>query len=255
MTPALVMRALGFLTRLPVPARFFEAGGDGLSDDAGAFALAGTLIALPGAVLVLIGAIAGAPPLVTATITVFATVVLTGALHEDGLADTADGFGGGAAPERRLEIMRDSAIGTYGVLAVVGSVLLQVTALAALADTGAMQAALAFIAAHTASRAAMVWHWSKTPPARSDGVAAGSGQPGTKAVKAVLVSAGIVLALAAILATGLVVTVLAAIAVSAATAGFSRLSDRLIGGHTGDTIGANEQIARAVMLAGLAMAG
>jgi adenosylcobinamide-GDP ribazoletransferase len=73
-------------------------------------------------------------------------------------------------------------------------------------------------------------------------------------VNAVLVGAGIVLALAAILATGVVVTALAAVAVSAATAGFSRLSGRLIGGHTGDTIGATEQIARSVMLVGLAMA-
>lgn len=255
MTPASVMRALGFLTRVPVPARFFEAGDDALSDDAGSFALAGALIALPGAVLLLIGAIVGAPPLVTATIAVLATIVLTGALHEDGLADTADGFGGGATPERRMDIMRDSAIGTYGVLAVVGSVLFQVTALGALAGTGAMQAAFAFIAAHTASRAAMVWHWSKTPPARSDGVAAGSGQPETKAVNAALISAGLMLALAAILATGILVTALAALAVFAAASGLSRLSDRLIGGHTGDTIGATEQIARSMMLVGLAMAG
>lgn len=254
MTPASVIRALGFLTRLPVPARFFEAGDEALSDDAGAFALAGTLIALPGALLVLIGAVTGAPSLVTAIIVIVATIVLTGALHEDGLADTADGFGGGAAPERRLEIMRDSAIGTYGVLAVTGSILLQVTALAALAETSAVQAAFAFVAAHTGSRAAMVWHWSRTPPARSDGVAAGSGQPGTPAVKAVLISAGIVLALAAIAATGIVVTAIAAMAVYAATSGFSRLTGRLIGGHTGDTIGASEQIARSVMIVGLAMA-
>ncbi|CAJ1391121.1 MAG: adenosylcobinamide-GDP ribazoletransferase [Roseitalea sp.] len=254
MTPASVARALGFLTRLPVPARFFGAGQVALSDDAGSFALAGALIAVPGAVLLLIGAVFGAPPLMMAGIAVLATIALTGALHEDGLADTADGFGGGATGERRMDIMRDSAIGTYGVLAVIASVLLQVTALGALAETGVIQAAFAFVAAHTASRAAMVWHWSKTPPARTDGVAAASGQPPTTAVNAVLVGAGIVLALAAILATGVVVTALAAVAVSAATAGFSRLSGRLIGGHTGDTIGATEQIARSVMLVGLAMA-
>jgi len=253
MTPASVMRALGFMTRVPVPARFFEDGDNALSNDAGSFALAGALIALPGALLLLIGAIAGAPSLVTATLAVFATIVLTGALHEDGLADTADGFGGGASPERRLEIMRDSAIGTYGMLAIGGSVLFQVTALGSLADAGAMQAAFAFIVAHAASRAAMVWHWSKTTPARTDGVAAGSGQPDRQAVNAALISAGLVLALAAILATGIFVTALAAIAASAATIGFSRLSGRMIGGHTGDTIGATEQIARSVMLVGLAM--
>ncbi|MBO6636735.1 MAG: adenosylcobinamide-GDP ribazoletransferase [Roseitalea sp.] len=254
MTPASVMRALAFLTRLPVPARFFDRSGHAVSDDAGSFALTGALIAIPGTLVLVLAIIVGAPPPVTATIVVIATVILTGALHEDGLADMADGFGGGANKERRLEIMRDSAIGTYGVLAVAGSMLLQVTALAALCDAGALQGSGALIAAHAASRAAMVWHWSNLPPARADGVAARSGQPTGQAVNVAFVTSAAILTIVAIISLGVVTTIVALLVTMAATMGVSWLARRMIDGHTGDTIGATEQIARAMMLAGLAMA-
>jgi adenosylcobinamide-GDP ribazoletransferase len=98
-----------------------------------AFPLAGLVVGLiVGAILVL-AAWLGAPPSVAALIAVGAGLGLTGALHEDGLADVADGFGGGATRERKLEIMRDSRIGTYGVLALILAVALKATVLATLA--------------------------------------------------------------------------------------------------------------------------
>ena len=91
------------------------------------------------------------PPLPAAALAVAATVAVTGALHEDGLADVADGFGGGATRERKLEIMRDSRIGTYGVCALMLSFMLRVSALTNLGDPALVTAVL--VAAHAAARA------------------------------------------------------------------------------------------------------
>ncbi len=82
------------------------------------------------------------PPLPAAALAVAATAAVTGALHEDGLADVADGFGGGATRERKLDIMRDSRIGTYGVCALMLSFMLRVGALASLGDPASVAAAL-----------------------------------------------------------------------------------------------------------------
>src|SRR5699024_2001286 len=123
-----VTASLRFLTRLPIP----SASGDiRLADAMAAFPLAGAIVgALTGLVAALLGA-AGIAPLIGASLTLAAALCLTGGLHEDGLADTADGFGGGGTRERRLEIMRDSRIGTYGTLALVVSCTAKIAAIAA----------------------------------------------------------------------------------------------------------------------------
>src|SRR5208282_733244 len=95
--------------------------------------------------------------------------------HEDGLADTADGFGGGKTREQKLDIMRDSRIGTYGVCALALSILLRASALASLADPALV--AWALIAAHAAARAAMPLLMFSVPPARSDGLSFDVGRP------------------------------------------------------------------------------
>src|SRR5207244_6537261 len=102
-------------------------------------------------------------------------IALTGALHEDGLADTADGFFGGHDRAARLAIMRDSRQGTFGVLAVVLSVLLRAAALAEIGDV--IHVALALIAAHAASRGALPAVMWRLPPARADGLGAAAGTP------------------------------------------------------------------------------
>lgn len=252
--PDAVMRALGFLSRLPVPARFFNEPDKAPADDAAAYPLAGVVIALPGAlVLLLVGALAD--PLLAAALAVLTTIALTGALHEDGLADAADGFGGGASAERRLAIMKDSAIGAYGVIAIAGSLLLRIIALAAIAQAASpLAAALTFIAAHGVARAAMVWHWTRLAGARPGGTADAAGQPTPDVMSAALLAGGAVFLLAAVLPAGLGAAAVAGLLLLASTAGFARLCRRMIGGHTGDTIGASEQIAEAAMLIGLAMA-
>lgn len=254
-TPAGIMRALAFLSRLPVPDRFFDgAGHRRVCEDAAAFPLAGILIALPGALLVVGLAAIGAPSTLSAALAVAATILVTGALHEDGLADTADGFGGGTETEDRLRIMKDSHIGAYGVIALIGSIGLRVLALAAITAThSAWVAAIVFVAALCAARAGLIWFWAALPPARPGGVAAHAGQPDEDAARIALVLGGAVFLAATLPAAGVLPGGLSLALAVATTLAFARLCRHMIGGQTGDTIGACEQIVQTTLLCGLAM--
>ncbi|MGH7003553.1 MAG: adenosylcobinamide-GDP ribazoletransferase, partial [Alphaproteobacteria bacterium] len=173
-----MMRALAFLSRLPVPQRWFDGYTGALAGTVRGFPLAGMIIALPAALVLLIAFLLDLPELVAALLAVMALVVTTGALHEDGLADVADGFYGGSSPERRLEIMKDSAIGAYGMLALVFSVLLRTALLAEILDALAiLPALLVVIGTEAVSRAVLVKFWQTLPSARMHGVAGQAGTP------------------------------------------------------------------------------
>jgi len=150
--------ALRFSSRLPVPPLPGEADPHAMPDVqrmARALPVAGAIVgAIGGAVLA--GALAlGFGPWLSAALAVAALTLATGGFHEDGLADTADGFGGGATPERRLAIMRDSRIGSFGATALVLAFMLRIAALATIAARlDALGAAAALVHAATASRAA-----------------------------------------------------------------------------------------------------
>lgn len=249
-----VMRAVAFLSRIPVPDRFFVGPPRPLSALAAVFPLAGMLVTAPAAAFLLILSAAAADPLLAAFLALALQTVLTGVLHEDGLADSADGLFGGRNRERALEIMKDSRIGSYGAAALFLSFAIRAAALAALARHGsAALAPLALLAAAALSRAAMVRHWQRLPAARAEGVAAAAGAPSRDAALAALglavllsgalVAAGFGLAplLAALAATLLAIRVMA------------RLARAKIGGHTGDTIGATQQLAEIAVLAALAL--
>ena len=105
-----------------------------------------------------------------------ALVIATGALHEDGLADVADGFGGGATRARKLEIMRDSRIGAYGAIAIALALILRVGALTAALDGGFWRAASASMLVAALSRAAALTPLALLPPARADGAGAAAGR-------------------------------------------------------------------------------
>jgi adenosylcobinamide-GDP ribazoletransferase len=172
---------------------------------------------------------------------VVASLVVTGCLHEDGLADVADSFGA-STRERKLEIMRDSKIGTYGVCALFMSLLLRSAALASIADPALAVPAL--VAAHTAARASMPLFMRWVPPARDDGLSAGVGTPPrASAIIAVLIG---IVALGVGLGAAAGVCALALMA--AAFAALAWLSVRQIGGQTGDVLGALEQIGEIVIL-------
>jgi adenosylcobinamide-GDP ribazoletransferase len=190
------------------------------------------------------------PGFVPAVLAVAASALLTGALHEDGLADTADGFGGGRSREARLAVMKDSRLGTYGALALAFSVALRVAALALMTPSYAWAA---LIAAHASARAAATWAMTALPYA---------GDPAATRIsysEAALDRSGAMTALLITLAAllpalikapsslfaGLMLAALSALAVVA-------LARRLIGGYTGDVLGAVEQSAEVAFLLGLA---
>lgn len=246
-----------FYSRLPLPPLPGEADLHALPDFRlipRALPLAALVIALPAAAVLLGGGFAGINPYLAATLAITALVLTTGAFHEDGLADTADGLFGGATPERRLEIMKDSRVGSYGVMALGLALLLRVTALAAIVQTGgAWPGAAAVLAAAPWSRAVGVWLLATEKPARSSGASAAVGQPATAtAWIALLIS--LVLAAAATFAAGLPPAGLALglILASLAVSGLARLARRLIGGQTGDIVGAAQQVAEIALYCGFA---
>ncbi|GEP02498.1 adenosylcobinamide-GDP ribazoletransferase [Methylobacterium oxalidis] len=216
--------------------------------------LAGLVLALPAALVLLAGRGLGLGPFLAATLAVATLVLVTGALHEDGLADVADGFGGGADPARRLEIMRDSRIGAYGGAALVLALALRIGALATLLDRTGAAAAVALILAASLSRTAALTPMVLLPPARPGGASASVGRPSKSATGL----AGL-LALVLVLLSlpfglpfgGLVLMPVLAVAASLAVTALARAR---IGGQTGDVIGACQQTAEIGALLGLIVA-
>ncbi len=249
--------ALRFYSRLPIPVSADDAdpfAAPSLRRIAYAVPVAGAVIGAIGGVILLVGHALALPPLVSVALAVTALVLVTGALHEDGLADTADGFGGGASRLRRLEIMRDSRIGTYGACALMLSLLLRVALLQALlVSAGAVRTALALVAAAALSRAAGLLLLEFLPPARTDGASAAAGQPGPDAAG----RAGLMGALLAAVAVVPSLGVAATLAGLGATLGglfvMTRLSRRMIGGQTGDVAGATQQVTEIAFLLAVLM--
>ncbi len=155
---------LAFLTRLPLVPSAPVTGAE-LVRASWTFPIVGAGVGAFGALIYWLMHALGLHAFVGAVLAVAGTALITGCLHEDGLADTADGFGAGGTPERKLEIMRDSQIGTYGAAALILSLLLRVGAIASLADPAL--AALALIAAHAGARA----HTAGLHAARAKGAA------------------------------------------------------------------------------------
>ncbi len=235
-----------FLTRLRLPMRE-SAGMGALKRASRMFAVVGLFVGLAGGIVYAIAIELGFASWIAATLAVGATILLTGALHEDGLADMADGFAGGASRDEKLAIMRDSRIGSFGTLALIFSVLFRVAAIASLADIGIVMAAL--IAGHAASRAAMTAVMHALPNARSDGLSAGVGRPDRIAA---VIGLAVVAVAALVLLQG--AGLLAIIVAAGAAAGVAWLAQRQIGVQTGDVLGATEQSAQTAFLAGLTLA-
>jgi adenosylcobinamide-GDP ribazoletransferase len=226
--------ALAFLTRLPMAAEPPPHGAS-LAASVVMFPLVGALIGLCGGGGYALAFWLGVPPLPAAAVALATTIWLTGALHEDGLADVADGFGGGRTPEDKLRIMRDPRIGSYGALALSLDLLARAGALAALAGPWTVAAAL--VVAGAVSRAALPPVMAMLPNARADGLAAAAGRPHPlRAGAAVLIAALIAVLL---LGNAAVAALLAGAAAAFAVAWLAR---RQIGGQTGDVLGAVQQL-------------
>src|SRR6201987_4244043 len=226
--------SLAFSTRLPLAPAVSQTA-KAVANAAWAFPVTGLVVGLIGALVYSLANRLALPAWPAAALSVAATLVVTGALHEDGLGDTADGFGGGDTRQSKLDIMRDSATGAYGVCVLVLSLSLRIGALASFADASAVVWAL--IASHCAARAAMAILMLLLPPARSDGLSYEAGSPPGKSVAAAAAIAFVVLLFCLHPVRGFI----AAIVLIAAVALMAWLAMRQIDGQTGDVLGATEQ--------------
>lgn len=216
------------------------------------FPIVGALIGAAGGFALILGVVLGMPALVTAALAVTVVVLATGALHEDGLADTADGFGGGGTPERKLAIMGDSRIGTFGAVALILSLGLRVATLAALVPAGGIRAATVLIAAEAASRGAMVRLWHDLPAARPGGMSDKAGPPDERAMLVAMISSLFIVIAAVVPTFGLWAAIAASATLIATAFGITRLSAYQIGGQTGDTLGACQQCTAIAFLIAIA---
>lgn len=239
--------AAAFLTRLPVEQADDDTPPTDLARAMWLFPVVGVGIGGVGAIALALLAWANFPPAVAATLAIGITIWLTGALHEDGLADLADGFGGGRAREQKLEIMRDSRLGTYGVLSLAVITVAKIAALASIAAVDIGAAAGALIAAAAWSRAMFAPTMRWLPPARDDGLGALAGTPNEGETWKGLALGALFAALMLITPAGAgVVIILAAGGAGAFVIGWLAL--RQIDGYTGDVLGGVQQAAEAAML-------
>ena len=216
----------------------------GFAEALRALPLAGAAIGAIGALALTLSRALGLSPLVAAALGVAALVLVTGGLHEDGLADVADGFGGGATRERKLEIMRDSRLGSYG-----GIGARSFAPAARLRAGGARRAfdwplaAAAMIATGAASRAAGLAPLLMLAPARAGGPGRRDAPPVFRGAHASRGACGAPVACPGALWRGAGSGLAAALAAGLAAILVARLADRQIGGYTGDVLGAAQQAA------------
>lgn len=240
------LAALAFLTRLPLGMvqadEPLPKAQPTLAEASWAFPLAGLVVGGIGGIAYAIASALALPALAAALIAIATTAFVTGALHEDGLADTADGFGGGATREQKLDIMRDSRIGTFGVLALIVCVGLRAAAIADIGTRWHVFAAL--LAAHALARGVLPAAMHRLDPARDDGLGASAGRPEQNQV---LIALAIALVIA-VVAVGLRPGLSAAIVAGLIAIAIGWLARRQIGGQTGDVLGAIEQGAETAAL-------
>jgi adenosylcobinamide-GDP ribazoletransferase len=236
--------AVSLLTRVPLP---YPDGAipAGLARAQRAFPLVGAMIGLAVGLVDRALLAMGIPALAAAALALGASAALTGALHEDGLADVGDGFGGGRDRVAKLSIMRDSRLGTYGAIVLLVGFS---TRLSALASLPAAAVVPSLIVAHALARAAIPVLAARMPFARDDGLGISAGAPETSdAAAAIAIGIGIALLCLP------VKTALLAVAVTVvAAAAMAALAWRQIGGVTGDVFGATEQVAETAVLVLLA---
>ena len=240
-----LLAALQFLTRVPIRLRREPS----LAKTVAWFPVAGAVIGAA------IGAVAAGmwhltTPLVAAAVAVAVGLLITGAFHEDGLGDVADAFGGGWTIERRVEILKDSRHGTYGVTAICASIVVRIVSLGAM--PGPLDMFVAAVAAHTMARVAAVAMAGSMQLAANTGLGADYGRSTTPQRAFASCAAGIAITT---LAVGWWAAPLAG-AAAVAAAGTGLLARRKIGGISGDVLGAAEQVAEClclVVLSGLAL--
>jgi len=248
-----IMRILSFLTRLPFKKSWFNnIPAVSLGHDAAFLPLAGALIGTLGAAIFYLTHLLGFPPIIASLFTILGLVIITGALHEDGLADVADSFFADKGEDKRLEIMKDSRSGVFGVFALIFSTGLRVLLLAAIAEkNGILSALCVLVSTEAASRAAMVVMWYSLPVALLDETIKAAGNPDKKAMIYAAMSGFLLLFLCFILSGMAVLSLIfALILLVLSVIWFRALCLKKIGGYCGDALGAVQQIGTIALLCG-----
>ncbi len=236
-----IQLAVVFLTRIPWRLND-EVPPQALNRALRVFPFIGLLVGGIAATVFGLGTLMHLPPMACALLAVLSSILITGALHEDGLGDVADGFGGGLTRERKLEIMRDSRVGAYGVLAMVIALGLRVAALDGFEDAGMACAALIGVACLSRTAPAMLIHFLE--PARTDGLAASMEKPDRiQTLQTALIGCAL-FSLCSPFAAGWLAIGICAVVLMA----FAKLAEAQIGGQTGDVCGASQQIIEIVAL-------
>lgn len=237
--------AVQFLTRIPVPA--IPVHDDDLRRATAAFPLVGVVVGgLAAGTFVAVGWALGGFVAAVAAVTV--AVAVTGAFHEDGLADTFDGLWGGWDPEQRLRIMRDSRLGTYGACALALSLALRVGLLAPLPPATAVRALLV---GHVVGRASVLVQIRLLPPVRDQGSGAKVAQPVGWLGLTVATATTLGVSIAALGGTAWAPLAAALVGILA----LRRAARRRLGGLTGDILGATQQVALILAMAAVVVLG
>jgi adenosylcobinamide-GDP ribazoletransferase len=234
-----LLSGFALLTRLPLP----DHKGSG-AGSAWAWPLVGATLGGIAATVASLALWLGFTPGVVAGLALVLGALLTGGLHEDGLSDSADGLFGGWTRDRRLEIMKDSRVGSFGVLALVLVTLIRWSALTALLAEGSPWT---LIAVGALSRAPMAVLMAALPNARASGLSHATGRPSPGVA---LIGAALATAIAFLFAGWATLPMLMLVALVSAL--LARTAEARIGGQTGDILGATQQVAEAAALAVLA---
>ncbi|GLQ06161.1 adenosylcobinamide-GDP ribazoletransferase [Sneathiella chinensis] len=230
-----------FLTRLPIRLRFHFSM-PALMTACRAFPLVGVIVGgLSGGVFWL-ATLIGLPALPAAFLALAAQALVTGALHEDAIGDVADGFGGGGTRDKKMEIMRDSRVGTYAVVTLILLIGLKAAAISSLGDP--LQVLVILMIAAAVSRGMIVWALRFLPAARTDGLGASAGKP---SLVTCLWSLGLCVLLT-LLCVGVVQGAVLLLAGTLGAALMAEIARRQIGGQTGDVLGSIQQISETVIL-------
>ena len=246
-----------FYSRLPVPDLPWERERHAMPD----FSRGCWAVPVTGAIIGMIGAMPGGlalglglAPMIAAAFTITTLVVITGCFHEDGLADSADGLWGGMTPERRLEIMKDSRVGSYGSAALALSLMLRVALLAELFRLLGFAAVTLVIAVSAASRAFSLSPTQVLAPATAFGLGAKAQKPDRigYATSAAIGISG--LAIAGWQHNLLTDLWLAALFTVLVLSWVIRTVRAKIGGFTGDVLGASQQLVEIALMTGIVIA-
>jgi len=243
-----IVMAIRFYSRLKVP-NFGHAKMQ-ICGMAKVLGLASVIIGVfPGLVL-LLSLLLGLPILLSASFALIAQIAITGAMAEDGLADSFDGLFGGNSPQKRLAIMKDSTNGTFGVVAIILLIITRIAALGALATFSTIGVVFLWIGAQVLARQSALWLMVDLNAARDDGVAAKAGELSQSDFWMGMIPALAITIIFTVFFVGIGGIIIAAAIVMLIIVWWTRTCKKLVGGYSGDLIGGLQAMIEIGILSG-----